>query len=393
MRLWPNETVDYEDQILESEGFEGAIQDKRQALLSDMLFTGSLSDNFVNWKNGFVDPFDTGLPVAVALDFANGRFSLGDTSFKFPNLTINNASLGSRSYIDAAGDLAMAAAGVSRVADYSSGARAGLFEASATNLLLNSNTLSTQSVTVSAQEYTLHFEGTGTVTLSGAHSGTLAGAGTGYDNRVSLTFTPSDGTLTLTVSGTVTNAQMEAGAAGSSYIDTAGSTVARGADLAAVSLDPTKLVDGITVVVDFTAISQDAGGNFGRVIQLDDGSGDSRQQLMVYNADGVMGIELVSGGDAGVTSYNIPLGYGVRQRVAWTFKENYAQAAIGGVAGSLDTVAGYTPPTLLRLGNGVGPANWLNTHMHSVILYEGIASQAQLEAMTSWSVPAPGTTA
>ena len=82
--------------------------------------------------------------------------------------------------------------------------------AAATNLLLNSISLSTQNVTVTAQPYTLHFTGTGTVTLSGASTaGPLVGTGTGESNRVSLTFTPSAGTLTLTVSGTVTHAQLE----------------------------------------------------------------------------------------------------------------------------------------------------------------------------------------
>ena len=79
-----------------------------------------------------------------------------------------------------------------------------------TNLLLNSATLATQDVTVTAVPHTVHFTGTGTITLTGASTaGPLVGTGTGENNRVSLTFTPTAGTLTLTVSGTVTNAQLE----------------------------------------------------------------------------------------------------------------------------------------------------------------------------------------
>jgi len=71
-------------------------------------------------------------------------------------------------------------------------------------------TLSTQDVTVTAAERTLSFTGTGTVTLSGASTaGPLVGTGVG--DRVSLTFTPTAGTLTLTVSGSVTAAQLELG--------------------------------------------------------------------------------------------------------------------------------------------------------------------------------------
>lgn len=82
------------------------------------------------------------------------------------------------------------------------------------NILLATETLSTQSVTTLAATYTLSFIGTGSVTLSGTATGTLTGNGT---DRVSLTFTPTAGTLTLTVSGSVTKAQLELGAAAGQY--------------------------------------------------------------------------------------------------------------------------------------------------------------------------------
>lgn len=104
-----------------------------------------------------------------------------------------------------------------------------LIEPAATNILLNSATLSTQSVTVTATAYTLSFYGTGTVTLSGAStSGPLVGAGA--NNRVTLTFTPSAGSLTLTVSGTVSNAQLETGSVATSPIITTGTAVTRAGD-------------------------------------------------------------------------------------------------------------------------------------------------------------------
>jgi len=88
-----------------------------------------------------------------------------------------------------------------------------------TQLLHTTNDLVTQSHTVTAVPHTLHFTGTGTVTLSGASTdGPLVGTGTGNQNRVSLTFTPTAASLTLTVSGTVTDAQLEVGSTPSSYI-------------------------------------------------------------------------------------------------------------------------------------------------------------------------------
>ena len=68
------------------------------------------------------------------------------------------------------------------------------------NLLTATETLSTQSVTTVATNYTLRFEGTGTITLSGTATGVYS-AGT-------HTITCTAGTLTLTVAGTVTRADL-----------------------------------------------------------------------------------------------------------------------------------------------------------------------------------------
>jgi hypothetical protein len=112
---------------------------------------------------------------------------------------------------------------------YRNGKFYALPERAATNLLLNSLTLSTQDVTVTAQAYTLQFRGTGSVALSGAHTATLSG--TGVNDRVTLTFTPSAGTLTLTITGSVTYAQLETGSYASSYILTEATTETRDADV------------------------------------------------------------------------------------------------------------------------------------------------------------------
>ncbi|MGU3496341.1 host specificity factor TipJ family phage tail protein [Xanthobacteraceae bacterium A53D] len=111
---------------------------------------------------------------------------------------------------------------------YVAGRRRLVLEGAATNLLLNSTTLATQVVAVTAQQYTLSFWGAGTITLSGGHVATVAGGGANV--RRTLTFTPAAGTLTCTVSGAVSRAQLEIGGVATSWIETAGAAVTRATD-------------------------------------------------------------------------------------------------------------------------------------------------------------------
>jgi hypothetical protein len=95
----------------------------------------------------------------------------------------------------------------------------GTYEWAPHNLLLNSATLSTQSLTVVVgQVLTIAATGTGTVTLSDAATGTLNASSA----RPSLTVTATTTTLTCTVAGTVTEAQVNRGAVALAYVPTAG---------------------------------------------------------------------------------------------------------------------------------------------------------------------------
>ena len=113
--------------------------------------------------------------------------------------------------------------------DYSNGKPRFLVEPQRTNLVYPSDIATTQVRAVTAVANTLSFYGTGTVTLSGAFSGSLVGTGT--NNRVSLTFTSTAGNLTLTVSGSVTDWQLEVGSSATSLIKTVSGSVTRNADV------------------------------------------------------------------------------------------------------------------------------------------------------------------
>ena len=130
--------------------------------------------------------------------------------------------------VNSSGLVENVATGIPRL-DYSDGTASLLLEPQRTNRLLNSATVVTQTISTTGVACTVSFYGTGTITFSGTYIGSLIG--TGASNRVSLTFTPTAGSLILTVSGTCTNGQLETGSYPTSYIPTTTSTVTRNADL------------------------------------------------------------------------------------------------------------------------------------------------------------------
>lgn len=106
-----------------------------------------------------------------------------------------------------------------------------------------------ENVTVTATAHTISFYGTGSIALSGVATDTLIG--TGSNERVTLTFTPTAGTLTLTPSGTVTDLQLEVGSVATSVIRGEGTQVTRAADNCPRTLAAELNASEGTILVDF----------------------------------------------------------------------------------------------------------------------------------------------
>lgn len=209
-----------------------------------------------------------------------------------------------------------------------------------TQLLHETDALTTQTETVTAQPYTLHFTGTGTVTLSGASTaGPLVGTGTGEENRVSLTFTPSAGTLTLTVSGTVTNAQLEAGSTPSSYIPNlaASGSVTRAAETqSAASGNWAYDSSAMWGAFDFTETYADE-GTAGQVELLDIRADANNRITITLDTDGAetgeLTLTMVNGGtSASVAVDALSPGIWQEAKFAWRVTDSDIAISLNGAS-------------------------------------------------------------
>jgi len=314
------------------------------------------------------------IDTSLTLDFL-GMFDSGLDS----RITFSRASVAS--YINSAGQMTLSSSGQPRF-DYDpvTLARKGLLiESARTNLLLNSTingaNLATQSVSVTAQAYALTFYGTGSITLSGAHVAVVSGSGA-FPTRTQLLFTPSAGTLTLTVAGTVQYAQLEAGAFATSYIPTAGSSVQRLAE--SYSMTGAAFSDWYNVTegtLHSTGMfTSDLLLNIPLVIISDNSANELFSQglnpAVIIVRDG--GVEQVRINHIGSTAGSI-------QSIASTYKVNdFASSRNGGAVGT-DTSGTIATPSRIDFGSSpVSATVRLGGHLRSFEYWPVRLSNAEL---------------
>jgi len=278
-------------------------------------------------------------------------------------ITFTRASSGT--VVNAAGTLETVASNLPRLTHNPlTGESLGLLlEGQRTNLLLNSATLSTQNVTVTAVAHTLSFTGTGTVTLSGVSTaGPLVGTGAGEANRVSLTFTPTAGTLTLTVSGTVTDAQLEAGSSRTSYIPTAGATATRSTDVASITGSNFSSFASTSTHTLFAEIQRSSAVNVNTLVAaLSDGTTNNRISLRL-DANGTTStfVGVNSGTLDGVVQVTTGVAGSVIRQAGAAEVNNY-QLAANGMLGTADTTALIPTVDQLEIGQVAATAQFNGT--------------------------------
>ena len=261
-----------------------------------------------------------------------------------------------------------------------------LIEEQRSNLLLNSATLSTQVVTVAATAHTLSFYGTGTIVLSGASTGTVVGTGT-YPARTTLTFTPTVGVLTLTVTGSVTMAQLEAGEFATSYIPTVASQVTRAADSA--SMIGNNFARWFTSPNAYSVFSDYiyAGDLSGVVFTIDVGqvaaSANDYSTLPFTSNLGTIQPSVKSGGVVQATNTFSTLVTGASAKTAYAVTTNNFIAANNGTLGTIDTsVVMPSLPNSINFGlsyNFGQGTFWLKRFAS----YSRVLSSVELQGITS----------
>ena len=298
---------------------------------------------------------------------ASKLYSIKPTS-GLGDMTVVRATTATR--VNSAGVIESVAINVPRL-DYPplGGCPSILVEPLRTNLVFPSATLTTQTRTVTAVAHTLSFYGTGTIVLSGVHIATLTG--TGANNRVTLTFTPTAGSLILTVTGTVTNAQLEAGANATSYIPTVAATVTRNADV--ISKTGVSSLIGQTEGTIFVDVNFEAESFAKYYLTL--GNSGSFNIAISAKANNKIGMEVFN--TTGQVNASSTSTYTTNQRlkIAMTYKVNDFKLYVNGVLQATDTagtvpataavILGSTTASLFQATDGINLASIFTTALSS----------------------------
>lgn len=263
-----------------------------------------------------------------------------------------------------------------------------LIEEARTNLLLNSlidgTSLATQLVTTTAVAHTLSFYGTGTIVLTGTSSATVVGTGA-YPARQTLTFTPTAGVLTLTVTGTVQYAQLETGAFATSFIPTDATSKTRNADVATMTgtnfSDWYNAVEG-AVTCQFDVIAPASTG-FNHVFMFTDNTANNTISFLKNNGTlSTFYTSIVTSGASQAQLFTPSLSANTTVKMCIAYKLNSFAGATNGA--TLVQDAAGTIPTIdrLLLGGYLGGVAQMNGHLQKFFYYPQRIINAEVTAFS-----------
>ena len=309
---------------------------------------------------------------------ASKLYSIKPTS-GLGDMTVVRATTATR--VDSAGLIESVAINVPRL-DYPplGGCPSILVEPLRTNLVFPSATLTTQTRTVTAVAHTLSFYGTGTIVLSGVHIATLTG--TGANDRVTLTFTPTAGSLILTVAGTVTNAQLEAGSNATSYIPTVAATVTRNADV--ISKTGISSLIGQTEGTLYFEVQGFSDGNpANQFITLNDGTTTNQIGFNYTQTLGrINGYFRANGASQSITSTVLKT---LNSKIILKYNSSNAYTLFinGSLIGTATSLYPFSLPlTTFKTSQGNDSASY-NGNIKSIVLYQTALTNAQCIALTT----------
>lgn len=252
-----------------------------------------------------------------------------------------------------------------------------LIEESRKNLLLNTQSLATQNVTVTAVAHTLSFYGTGQVVLSGTHLATVIGTGA-YPSRQTYTFTPTAGTLTITVTGTVQYAQIEAGAFATSYIPNAGSQNTRNADV--VTMTGTNFSSWYNATEGSFAVQ----GNIPTLaigqcfLSTNDGTAANRVRVITVTTTSLRFSSITNSVEDGSITRTIANG---QNNFSIAYKLNNNGFAVNGGTTGTDTSVVVPPVNKLDIGAQLN-SNFLCGHIQKISYYPQRLTSAEVQAFS-----------
>lgn len=269
------------------------------------------------------------------------------------------------------------------------------------NRLVSTETLATQTITTMATTQRLRFEGTGTITLSGTATGTYSAG--------SHTFTTTAGSLTLTVSGSVTKADLRASNDGiglpayqrvntSTDYDTAGfpmylrfngtNSWMQTGSINFTSTDKMTVWAGIRKMLDISAALQIIcelssattlnAGSFN--LRAPSGAVGNNDVAFSSRGDGIIG-----NAQTAVGSYPSPISIVVAG--AGNISGDIASIRVNNVAaanGSEDQGGGNYGNYPIYIGARNGASNWFNGRLYSMIVRGAQSNATQITQTETW---------